>query len=243
MHGLDEYDSEARWYYPAIMRTTTIDPLAEKYYSISPYAWCGNNPVKFVDPDGRTYGFPESGGKPAVEPKLNSQTGKIEGQFTSAQSTTRTEKPTEKIEPIKNQNPDNGKKTPPITSPGEIKDANEVQRQEFHNFAMSTEINRACLTNTALKSFAVGGAVVTGGVAIRVVLPNAASVNTVSTNVINWANTTAIGVQNASGVSAISIGAGLGVIQSALPYDAPILSVNPGVDASSSAIQVLTKLF
>ncbi len=52
MHGLDEYDSEARWFYPAIMRTTTIDPLAEKYYSISPYAWCGNNPVKFIDPDG-----------------------------------------------------------------------------------------------------------------------------------------------------------------------------------------------
>ena len=55
MHGLDEYNSEARWYYPAIMRTTTMDPLAEKYYSISPYAWCGNNPVKFVDPDGMYY--------------------------------------------------------------------------------------------------------------------------------------------------------------------------------------------
>jgi len=55
MHGLDEYDSEARWYYPAIMRTTTMDPLAEKYYNISPYAWCGNNPVKFVDPDGREW--------------------------------------------------------------------------------------------------------------------------------------------------------------------------------------------
>jgi len=52
MHGLDEYDSEARWYYPAIMRTTTIDPLAEKYYEISPYAWCGNNPVRMVDPTG-----------------------------------------------------------------------------------------------------------------------------------------------------------------------------------------------
>ena len=52
-HGLDEYDSQARMYYPAIMRTTTIDPLAEKYYSISPYAWCGNNPVNRIDPDGR----------------------------------------------------------------------------------------------------------------------------------------------------------------------------------------------
>ena len=54
-HGLDEYDSAARWYYPAIMRTTTLDPLAEKYYSISPYAWCGNNPVNRIDPDGRDY--------------------------------------------------------------------------------------------------------------------------------------------------------------------------------------------
>ncbi len=53
MHGLEEYDSEARWYYPALGRTTTIDPLAEKYYSISPYAWCNNNPTKFVDPTGR----------------------------------------------------------------------------------------------------------------------------------------------------------------------------------------------
>ena len=52
MHGLDEYDSKARWYYPAICRTTTMDPLAEKYYPTSPYAWCGNNPVRFVDPDG-----------------------------------------------------------------------------------------------------------------------------------------------------------------------------------------------
>ena len=53
MHGLDEYDSKARWYYPAICRTTTMDPLAEKYYQTSPYAWCGNNPVNIVDHDGR----------------------------------------------------------------------------------------------------------------------------------------------------------------------------------------------
>ena len=29
------------------------DPLADKYHSTSPYAFCNNNPVNFVDPDGR----------------------------------------------------------------------------------------------------------------------------------------------------------------------------------------------
>jgi len=29
-----------------------VDSLAEKYYSISPYAYCGGNPVNFVDPNG-----------------------------------------------------------------------------------------------------------------------------------------------------------------------------------------------
>ena len=36
-----------------IQRWTTPDPLSEKYYDLSPYAFCNNNPVNFVDPDGR----------------------------------------------------------------------------------------------------------------------------------------------------------------------------------------------
>ena len=53
MHGLDEYDSHARWYYPALARTTIMDPHSEDYYPISPYAWCGNNFVNNVDFDGQ----------------------------------------------------------------------------------------------------------------------------------------------------------------------------------------------
>ena len=36
-------------------RWTTPDPLAEKYYSFSPYAFVGNNPVNRIDPDGRDW--------------------------------------------------------------------------------------------------------------------------------------------------------------------------------------------
>lgn len=50
--GLDWYDYGARQYDG--MRFTTMDPLAEKYYSISPYAYCANNPVNAIDPDGRS---------------------------------------------------------------------------------------------------------------------------------------------------------------------------------------------
>ena len=45
-------DYGARYYSPDATRWTTMDPLAEKYYFISPYAFCSNNPVNFVDADG-----------------------------------------------------------------------------------------------------------------------------------------------------------------------------------------------
>ena len=48
--GLTDYG--ARFYDSFLPRWTTPDPLAEKYYGISPYAFCNNNPVNFVDLDG-----------------------------------------------------------------------------------------------------------------------------------------------------------------------------------------------
>ena len=46
------YDFGARYYTTSTPQWTTMDPLCEKYYSISPYAYCAGNPVRFVDPDG-----------------------------------------------------------------------------------------------------------------------------------------------------------------------------------------------
>ncbi|GAB6120961.1 JAB-like toxin 1 domain-containing protein [Dysgonomonas termitidis] len=52
MHGLNMYDNLARLYDPVIPHTPTPDPHAENYYSWSPYAWVGNNPMKYIDPTG-----------------------------------------------------------------------------------------------------------------------------------------------------------------------------------------------
>ena len=52
MNGLNENDFTGRWYDPTIGRWGTVDPLAEKYYSISPYAYCAGNPVNRTDPTG-----------------------------------------------------------------------------------------------------------------------------------------------------------------------------------------------
>ena len=46
------YDYGARQYDPTAPRFTSADPLAEKYYGWNMYAYCVNNPVKFLDPDG-----------------------------------------------------------------------------------------------------------------------------------------------------------------------------------------------
>jgi len=47
--GLDYYDYSARIYDPIGDRFWTMDPMAEKYPWLSPYAYCANNPVKYVD--------------------------------------------------------------------------------------------------------------------------------------------------------------------------------------------------
>lgn len=47
------YDFEARQLAPAFHRFTTMDPLVEKYYGISPYAYCADNPLNRIDLSGQ----------------------------------------------------------------------------------------------------------------------------------------------------------------------------------------------
>ena len=54
-NGLNWYDYGARHYDAALGRFVTVDPLAEQDYAVSPYTYCGNNPVLRIDKDGKIW--------------------------------------------------------------------------------------------------------------------------------------------------------------------------------------------
>ena len=45
-------DYGARMYDPTIARWMSMDPMAEKYYPMSPYGYCAGNPINILDPNG-----------------------------------------------------------------------------------------------------------------------------------------------------------------------------------------------
>ena len=45
----------ARYYTSDLSVWLSVDPMAAKYPSLSPYVYCANNPVKLVDPNGEDY--------------------------------------------------------------------------------------------------------------------------------------------------------------------------------------------
>ena len=80
----------ARYYWSEVLTGwLSVDPMADKYPSISPYAYCAWNPVKLVDPDGREVYINGEQADRAVErlqtKKLeitrDSKTGKISVSF------------------------------------------------------------------------------------------------------------------------------------------------------------------
>ena len=53
MYGLNKYDFLNRTFDTWTLMALQIDPMAAKFYQISPYALWANNPMRNVDPDGR----------------------------------------------------------------------------------------------------------------------------------------------------------------------------------------------
>jgi RHS repeat-associated protein len=53
--GLELYDFGARMQDPQLGRWHSIDPIVANYYWLSPYNYCNNNPIKFLDPNGMEF--------------------------------------------------------------------------------------------------------------------------------------------------------------------------------------------
>ena len=55
--GLSHFGS--RYYSGDLSIWLSVDPMSDKYPSLSPYAYCANNPIKLVDPNGEEVWIPE----------------------------------------------------------------------------------------------------------------------------------------------------------------------------------------
>ena len=55
--GLSYFGS--RYYSSDLSVWLSVDPMSDKYPSLSPYTYCANNPVKLVDPNGAEVWIPE----------------------------------------------------------------------------------------------------------------------------------------------------------------------------------------
>lgn len=70
--GLNMYDYGFRNYDPSLGRWMNIDPLAEIYHTDTPYAYVLNNPLSFIDPDGRKLIGVTKGDAQSLHDDLNS---------------------------------------------------------------------------------------------------------------------------------------------------------------------------
>ena len=72
--GLNTYDYGARQYFSALPVWDRVDPKCEEDYGVSPYAYCRNNPMKFIDKKGEKIKVPYIGQRETIVGYINQYT-------------------------------------------------------------------------------------------------------------------------------------------------------------------------
>ncbi len=75
----------ARYYDPKWSIWLSVDPLAEKYSNISPYAYVANNPIRYIDPDGKR--IVDSNGNEVKVSTSTDKNGKRQASYSFAEGT------------------------------------------------------------------------------------------------------------------------------------------------------------
>ena len=73
--GLSYFGS--RYYSSDLSIWLSVDPMSDKYASLSPYVYCANNPIKLVDPNGDTIGHVDE----AIQKKIDALTDKSNADY------------------------------------------------------------------------------------------------------------------------------------------------------------------
>lgn len=77
--GLSYFGS--RYYSSDLSIWLSVDPMADKYPSLSPYTYCANNPVKLVDPNGETVVIPNEEDQTFINKLIDPQSKDYSKEF------------------------------------------------------------------------------------------------------------------------------------------------------------------
>jgi hypothetical protein len=206
------------------MQWTTMDPLAEKYYGVSPYAYCEDSSIKLTDSNGKQPGDPLSTGVPAQQ--------QSNGTWTMAQASSYV--PTHRILETKTIPSEDRLKTMLPASSGTIT-ATETHLQETLDATADNPMTQL-ETSPVIQGVSAGSAVAMVGAALTALGTSEAA----TTIGVQIAYKTAQIILSNPTTTQVTVGVTLGLTQSVLmPLipDVPQLNISPIVDFSSQLVQ------
>jgi hypothetical protein len=197
------------------MQWTTMDPLAEKYYGVSPYAYCEDSSIKLTDSNGKQPGDPLSTGVPAQQ--------QSNGTWTMAQASSYV--PTHRILETKTIPSEDRLKTMLPASSGTIT-ATETHLQETLDATADNPMTQL-ETGPVIQGVAVGALTIMGGEGLTALGTSEAATTVVGQILLKTTQVALANPEVAQIVGGVTTGIVLGVTIPTQMQNVPQLNVSP----------------